>query len=321
MQAARCVAASVCVAAVVLVVGVSGTAPRPSEAEVRLAERMRDWIRQRGREPNQEELRQNAEMRQAWDAYQRVRAYANQEADRAAERQRQARVAAANTAYQQAATALDQKQYPGAIRVFRELLANTDAAALHERCKTRLEEIDRAGMSELDQARQLFAAKRYREARQAYLAVINRFAGVEASVEARKALEVLDRDPVVIKALREEHAALILAGGNAAYAAKEYYRAHSAYVNVTTNYADTPAVTEASQRLAAMRADPALMAEVERQRVAIDIANMVAQANAFEKAGLIDRAINKLQELVSVYPDAPEAKDAKARIEELWKTR
>lgn len=297
--------------------GRTHTVREPTKRDVYLATKMRAWIRDKGRDPTEEELRKNAEMRRAHNAYRRVLAYRREQREQADSKRTQHLVQAAKREHQRAVDCLGHKRYALAIRLFNALLKNENAADLHDEIKEKLKEIDLAGQAELEQAAALVAAKKYHEALAAYKGVAETFKGVGAATEAQKARTALQKNSEVVRALRLRRAEVLLAQAYAAHGREQYLDALTLYEELATKYADLPQGRQASAKLAAMRADKAVMAKVEATRRQRDIRLLTAQADTFQLNGLIDKCIEKLRELMARYPDAPEAQTAKARIERL----
>lgn len=105
--------------------------------------------------------------------------------------------------------------------------------------------------------------------------------------------------------------------GRAAERRKDYWQAFKHYENASGRYPGSTHGRQAAERLAALKADKALMNQINKDAAAKQIKRLMARARSWQANGRTDLAIKDYKKVVEIAPDSEEARIAKYNLKKL----
>jgi len=216
-----------------------------------------------------------------------------------------------------------------------------------DRISRMLGQLQDEGKKLLQQADQAYDSGKYGQAVEEYTGVSRRFGALPCAAAARKSLDQINSDPVAQEVLQEAKAAeleklvtatiarhLSKAEANSALSpgrrpTTQPTERVALIKALTPDQADSvvntlgrivkmyplcPAARRAKADLKSLQADKDFQASLKLFRNRRRARGLLQRARAFASAGLADKAIQDFKEVIRLYPDTPEAQDARRVI-------
>jgi tetratricopeptide (TPR) repeat protein len=210
---------------------------------------------------------------------------------------------------------------PKAVRRYQTLLMLGRGTPPADWAQRDLREISAEGMKKLSQARIALEAADYLPAMTLLDEVAYDYRGTQAGGEAQKLMNDLAGKPEAVKAMgevrRRRSAATILARARRLDNDKDVEGALILYWDVTRDYPNTPAASEAARRADELAQDRALALKAARTRMLRDCRQWMEMAQAFAMNDRKENAIAYYQRVIEYYPDTSYARKARQAINDL----
>jgi hypothetical protein len=209
---------------------------------------------------------------------------------------------------------LDKQRWQAAITNLKAAMGVPINDARRQKAYDLLKEVAGRAENAFDDARNLYLAGQYVEARDAAARAATDFRGVGAAAKAYRLIKKIDADPKAQAVLNEERARRLY---QQAQRFRPLLKDHPEKIVdlydglkllQQTRFRKTKAAGAARAELAKIEADTEAMARIAAFRVQREIESKMALANTYLKNGLVDKAVEIWNSIIAEHPDSEQAK-------------
>jgi len=217
----------------------------------------------------------------------------------------------------EAESLLAQKQFASAIAKLKETTGIKGVFEAKATAVKKTEELEKQAASDLD----ALLKKPDLEAHTAAQEFVKQYEGTAAIAKAKTELERLAQTPDVRRAAIEgkfaKESAELLAQAHALYKQREFPKALALYERVAKDYPASEAGKEAAAKAGEIRADKALMAQIDKTQNTRAAAGLLRMAKSYIANHDNASAREKLEQLVKDYGDTAEATEGEKLLKTL----
>jgi len=208
------------------------------------------------------------------------------------------------------------RRYKAALYLARRNLAGPDALEESGAITRRIAEILKIVTAPLKRAEQAIAENEFSRALDELDAFAARHRRFLAIAELRNKYETLCRHPSLRPEKRERSVRERIRAGDAALERGDPRTAARWYRSAARVFPDTRAAREAREKLDRLLADPAAVAEIEKQNAELECKAMLGRGRLLMKRGQFADAVAVFDDIIALFPDTPWARQASLAREE-----